>query len=123
MSFANVQAARREGLAPDTISTDLHGRAKRDLIGDLPAVMTKLLALGMSLEQVVAACTVNPAKAIGWENRLGKLEVGREADVSVLELIEGPATLRDSTGAELRTDRRLVARWTVRAGQVFEAEG
>jgi dihydroorotase len=121
MSFANVQAAMREGLRPHIISTDLHGRADRALIGDLPAVMTKLLALGMSLDEVVAACTITPARAAGWDDRLGELTVGREADISVLQLLDEPHTVRDSTGAELIAGQRIVPRWTIRAGELLPA--
>jgi dihydroorotase len=85
---------------------------------DLPTTMSKFLALGMSLEQVVAACTINPARAIGWQDRLGQLAIGREADVAVLDLVDGPAPLRDSTGAEITAEQRLTARWTIRAGQI-----
>ncbi len=74
----------------------------------------------MSLEEVVAACTVNPARAIGWQDRLGGLEPGRETDLAVLELLDGPARLRDSMGGELIADRSIAARWTVRRGEVFQ---
>jgi dihydroorotase len=118
LDFEIARACIGEGLLPETISTDLHGRGGRDLVVDLPTTMTKFLALGMSLEQVVAACTINPAKAIGWQDRLGRLQVGCEADVAVLELVDGPVTLRDSTGAEIIANQRLAARWTMRAGEI-----
>ncbi len=118
-SFDLVRRARAEGFQPDIISTDLHTRADLSPAVNLPTTMTKLLLLGMSLEEVVAACTVNPARAIGWQDRLGSIEVGREADLAVLELVEGPATLRDSTGAELTAGQRLAARWTIRQGEMF----
>jgi dihydroorotase len=118
LDFEIARACLREGLAPDTISTDLHGRGGRDTVVDLPTTMSKFLALGMSLEQVVAACTINPARAIGWQDRLGQLAIGREADVAVLDLVDGPAPLRDSTGAEITAEQRLTARWTIRAGQI-----
>ncbi|HEX6512049.1 MAG TPA: amidohydrolase/deacetylase family metallohydrolase [Chloroflexota bacterium] len=118
LDFEIARVCLAEGLAPYTISTDLHGRGGRDLIVDLPTTMTKFLALGMSLEQVVAACTANPARVMGWGDRLGALAIGREADVAVLELAEGPVELRDSRGATLSAERRLRARWTIRAGSV-----
>ena len=83
--------------------------------------MTKFLTMGMSLEQVVAACTINPARAIGWQDRLGSLEPGREADLAVLELVDGQARLRDSIGGELIADQRIAARWTIRSGKVLNA--
>ncbi len=118
LDFDVVRACLRDGLAPDTISTDLHGRGGRDLIVDLPTVLTKFMALGMSVEQVIAACTTNAARAIGWQDRLGRLEVGREADVAMLELRDGRTPLRDSTGSQLVAEQRLVARWTIRHGEI-----
>ncbi|MFI5268708.1 MAG: amidohydrolase/deacetylase family metallohydrolase [Chloroflexota bacterium] len=118
LDFEIVRACIHDGLMPDTISTDLHGRGGRDLVVDLPTTMTKFLALGMSLQQVVAACTTNPAKAIGWQDRLGRLEIGCQADLAVLGLVDGPVSLRDSTGAEITAARRIAARWTIRHGAV-----
>ena len=85
--------------------------------------MTKFLALGLSLDQIIAACTSNPARAVGWQDRLGSLEVGREADIAVLQILDDPVMLRDSVGAEKLHRRRIAARWTVRAGELFEGRG
>lgn len=120
LAFDLVRRAMGDGLLPDTISSDLHVRSGSGPVVDLPTTMTKFLTLGMSLEQVVAACTINPARAIGWQDRLGGLEPGREADLAVLELLDGPARLRDSMGGELIADRSIAARWTVRRGEVFQ---
>jgi dihydroorotase len=123
LDFGIVRSCMREGLAPDTISTDLHGRGGRATIVDLPTTMTKFMALGMSLDEVVAACTLKPARAMGWQHRLGALAVGREADVAVLETVPGEARLRDSIGGEVVVQERLRARWTVRAGTVYPGRG
>jgi dihydroorotase len=115
--FGLVRRALDGGLVPDVISTDLHGRlAAGNPVVDLPTTMTKLLALGMPVDRVVAACTATPARVIGWGDRIGSLQVGREADVAVLDLVEGPAALRDSVGGMLTAERSFHARWTVRAG-------
>lgn len=121
LDFDLVRRAIGDGLLPDIISTDLHGRmSSSNPVVDLPTTMTKFLALGMSLERVVAACTINPARAIGWQDRLASLEPGRQADLAVLELAEGPAALRDSIGGELIADKRIAARWTIRRGEVIQ---
>jgi hypothetical protein len=121
-TFANGRACLDQGLAPHVISTDIHGLMRPETFLDLPTALTKFLALGLSLEQVIAAATVAPARAIGWDDRIGRLEVGRVADVAVLELADTPVTLRDCVGAELRSDQQLKARWTIRAGQVVEQD-
>ncbi|MGH7832701.1 MAG: amidohydrolase/deacetylase family metallohydrolase [Candidatus Binatia bacterium] len=118
--FNLVRRAMDDGLPPDTISSDLHGRmGPSNPVIDLPTTMTKFLALGLTEEQVIAACTVNPARAIGRQDRLGSVEIGREADLAVLELREEPTRLRDCVGGELMANRRIAVRWTICCGEVF----
>ena len=64
-------------------------------------------------------CTANPAKAIGAEQRLGRLAVGRQADISVLDIRPGDWMVYDVLGAGLRVDRAVVPFVTVKKGQVF----
>jgi dihydroorotase len=119
--FNLVKRAMGDGLFPDIISSDLHGRLGPDNpVVDLPTTMTKFLGLGLSLEQVVAACTATPARVIGWQDRLGSVQVGREADLSILQLVEEETRLRDCVGGELKVSRRIVPRWTIRGGKVFQ---
>jgi dihydroorotase len=82
-------------------------------------MMTRFLGLGFTLPQVVTMSTANPARAIGAEDRLGRLAVGRQADVSVLELREGDWVVYDVLGAGLRVDCALVPHLTVKRGRVF----
>jgi dihydroorotase len=118
--FDLVQRAMGDGLLPDIISTDLHGRmGPGNPVVDMPTTLTKFLHLGLSLEQVVAACTINPAKVIGWQDRLGSIEVGREADLTVLQLLDTSHKLRDCVGGERIADQRIAARWTIRKGEIF----
>jgi dihydroorotase len=118
--FNLVRKAMADGLLPDIISSDLHGRMGPDNpVVDMPTTMTKFLHLGLSLEQVVAACTINPARVIGWQDRIGSLEIGREADVAVLQLVSEPAKLRDCVGGEWEVNQRIAGKWTIRGGEVF----
>jgi len=121
LTFDIVRACLAQGLAPDIISTDLHAFSGRGPVVDLPTTLTKFLTLGMSLEQVIAACTIQPARAIGWDDRLGRLAEGLAADLAVLELVDAPLVLRDCRGQELRADRYLRAYRTIRAGRVLPA--
>ena len=121
--FNLVERAMGEGLLPDIISSDLHGRLAQPgfgVVGDLPITLTKFLPLGLSLEQIIANCTVNPARAIGWQDRIGSLEIGREADIAVLQTVEQTVKLRDSVGREKIQKQRIAPRWTIRAGEVFQ---
>lgn len=124
--FALVERAMGEGIIPDIISSDLHGRLSQPgfgVVGDLPTVLTKFLPLGLSLHEIIAKCTVDAARAVGWQDRIGSLEVGREADIAVLQVVHGPVSLRDSVGAEKLHQQRIAAKWTVRAGEVFQGRG
>jgi dihydroorotase len=124
--FTLVERAMGDGVLPDIISSDLHSRLAQPgfgVVGDLPTTMTKFLQLGLSLEQIIANCTVNAARAVGWHDRIGSLEVGREADMAVLQLIDEPTKLRDSVGGERLHQQRIAARWTIRAGEVFQGRG
>lgn len=80
---------------PDTISTDLHTGNHVGPAYDLPTVMSKFLHLGMPLTEVIRAVTSTPAKAIGWESKIGSLTPGKEADITVLKLMEDPIMLED----------------------------
>jgi dihydroorotase len=124
--FNLVERAMSDGLAPDIVSSDLHSRLAQPgfgVVGDLLTTLTKFLPLGLTLEQIIANCTVNAARAVGWQDRIGSLEVGREADIAVLQILDDPVTLRDSVGAEKLHRQRIAARWTVRAGEVFPGRG
>ena len=121
--FNLVRRAMGDGLLPNVISSDLHGRLKQPgfgVVGNLPTVLTKFLALGLNLDQIIAMCTINPAVVIGWQDRLGSLEVGRDADIAVLQIVNEPTKLRDSVGGEMTTEQRIAARWTIRQGEVFQ---
>ncbi len=124
--FNLVERAMGEGIIPDIISSDLHGRLSQPgfgIVGDLPMVLTKFLPLGLSLNEIIAKCTVDAARAVGWQDRIGSLEVGRDADIAVLQVVDGPVTLRDSVGGEKIHKQRIAAKWTVRAGEVFQGRG
>jgi dihydroorotase len=79
--------------------------------------MSKFLALGLSLEDVIARSTWNPARMVKRED-LGHLSVGAPADVAVLGLEPGRFGFVDSFGGRLRADRKLVCEMTLRDGKV-----
>ena len=115
-----AQAALDSGFPPDYISSDLHRGCVHGPAFSLPNVMTKFWLLGMPLEEIVARCTLAPAKKLGLE--AGTLRVGAEADIAVLAVDEGPVTLVDCTGEERTWDRELRAAHTFRAGVRLDPE-
>jgi dihydroorotase len=109
--------ATREGFWPDSISTDLHVGSMNAGMKDMLNVMSKFLALGMSLDDVIRISTWNPARQIKQE-QLGNLSVGSPADVAVLRLENGAFGFVDSFGGRLRANRKLTCEMTLRDGKV-----
>jgi dihydroorotase len=108
-----------QGLLPHCISTDLTVPGRLNTVHSMTEIMTRFLGLGFTLPQVVTMCTANPAKAIGASDRLGTLAVGRQADISVLEIREGSWVVYDVLGAGLSCTRAVVPFVTVKRGTVF----
>ena len=124
MNFA-FDVGRRiidQGLLPHCISTDLTVPGRVNTVHSMTEMMTRFLGLGFSFEQVVTMCTANPAKAIGEGARLGSLAVGRQADISVLDIREGDWVVYDILGASLPVTKAVVPALTVKRGVVFEPD-
>jgi len=108
-----------QGLLPHCISTDLTVPGRLNTVHSMTEILTRFLGLGFTLPQVVTMCTANPAKAIGAADRLGTLAVGRQADISVLEIRDGSWVVHDVLGAGLAVTRAVVPFLTVKRGTVF----
>jgi dihydroorotase len=118
--YTVAEPAITQGCPPDTISSDIHVFS-----GNTPGmpyltwVMSKFMALGFTLEQVIAMATVNPAKVINRMPKLGTLQVGAPGDVAIMELVEGEVFFVD-TRNNTRTGRAyLKPVQTVTAGIPF----
>ncbi len=109
--------ALRQGFLPDSISTDLHIDSMNAGMKDMLNVMSKFLALGLSLDEVILRSTWNPARQIRHEE-LGNLTVGSPADIAVLRLESGRFGFTDMYGARLDGSRKLICELTVRSGKV-----
>ncbi|HWX58121.1 amidohydrolase/deacetylase family metallohydrolase [Bradyrhizobium sp.] len=95
--FTVAEVAIPAGCTPDTISSDIHvfsGNTPGTPF--LPNVMSKFLALGFPLEQVVAMATSAPAKIINRAPKIGTLQIGAPGDVTIMDLVEGPVTFVDT---------------------------
>jgi dihydroorotase len=113
----------QEGFLPDSISTDLHAGSLNSGLKDMLNVMSKFLALGLPLEEVILRSTWNPAREIHQEH-LGHLSVGAPADLAVLRLEPGDFGFLDVYGARLRGSRKLTCEMTLREGKiVYELNG
>ena len=120
-SFDVGQRVLDQGLTPHCISTDLTLPGRQLTVHSMTEMMTRFLAMEFTLEQVVEMCTLNPAKALGQEDRIGALKPGHQADISVLDLKEGDWVVYDVVGGARKTEKAVVPVLTVKAGQVYEA--
>ncbi|MEM2906141.1 MAG: amidohydrolase/deacetylase family metallohydrolase [Candidatus Bathyarchaeia archaeon] len=118
-SWNVAEEALKQGLKPDTISTDLHVNSVNGPAYDMPTTMAKFLHLGFSLEEVVRASTARPAEALGKLGEIGTLKPGACADLVLFKLEEGRFSLSD-TKKQLRVAaRRLRPMMVVKGGEVY----
>jgi len=118
--FTVAEPAMAQGFTPDTISSDIHAVSiNTPGYPTLPWVMSKFLAMGLPLEEVVAKATVEPAKIIGRVPGLGTLAIGAPADITILDRIDGSVEFVDTRNNRRTGTTKLVPFLTVRAGRPF----
>ncbi|CAN5474142.1 amidohydrolase/deacetylase family metallohydrolase [soil metagenome] len=143
-SFNIARQVVEAGFIPDTLGADLHayntckvvafntqGQFSDADVGDANAAeptfslhhsMTELLSIGVPLHKVIATVTSNAAEMLRLSDSLGSLQVGREADISVVELERGSFTLQDGMGATQSATERFKPDFVVRAGALYEPD-
>jgi len=109
--------AMKQGFVPDTISTDLHKVSALMPNATMMATMSKFLNMGMSLHEVIFRSTVNPARIIR-RPQLGSLTAGSDADIAVIERLQGKFGFVDVGHARMRGEYRLQCALTVRNGEI-----
>lgn len=145
-SYRLARKALDAGVVPHTLGADMHGYNTQ--VPEIPApagtpeehyddenhpfkgqarfsltqAMSSMMALGLTLEQVVPMVTENPAKMLGLTDRLGSLAIGRVADVTVLNDDRGRFLLRDNEDNRVVAERLLRPAFCLRAGERFDAD-
>ena len=117
-SFRRMQQARALGLGIDTISTDIYSRNYETPVKSLVHTMEKCLALGMTLQEVIASVTLKPALVIN-EPFLGRLKYGAVADLTIFSVKESTALYTDSEGCQLIGKQRLHVTLVIKEGSIF----
>jgi len=79
--------------------------------------MSKFLAMGEPLVEVIRESTINPATEI-QHPELGHLTVGAPADVAVWELRSGDFGFADASSGKLSGKQRLICQLTLRDGKI-----
>jgi dihydroorotase len=141
-SYRLAKIALAAGIVPDTLGADMHGYntyvppppgtpaehaddEAHPFAGQakfsLTQAMSSMLALGLTLEQVVPMVTVNAAKMIGKQDEIGSLKPGVVADVSVLSDQRGKFLLQDNEKNQVVAERLLQPLFCLREGKRYEA--
>jgi predicted amidohydrolase len=114
-----MQKAFEDGFYPDLIGTDVVRKTVyRNNTFGLLYVMSKHLALGMPLPEVIRACTATAAKVMGLEGKLGTLALGANADIAILKIREKPISFHDAWGNSVDSGQLLVPQITIKTGRV-----
>ncbi len=116
-SWRQAVPSFQQGFYPNVISTDLHAESMNGGMKDMSNVMSKFLAMGMSLQDVILRSTWNPANVIHRPD-LGNLSVGSDADVAVFNLRKGDFGFLDVRNTKLKGTQKLDAELTIRAGKI-----
>src|SRR5579859_5988245 len=119
-----IEVARRQaelGLRPDTTSSDLTPGGRKLGVGLLDS-MAKFMSIGYSLADVVRMTTVNAARGIALGDQLGAIAIGRAADLSIFDVVEGNWKFTDTLKQEFTGTQALVPVHTIRNGELFAPE-
>ena len=116
--FRNAVPAVEQGFLPDSISTDAHSLSYVGHGVNMISVMSKFLAMGLPLADVIRRATVNPAREIN-RPELGTLSPGRAADIAVLEVLHGKFGYSDDGYARMDGTAQLLNRMTIVGGRIL----
>jgi len=118
-SFDVAEKCLQQGFLADTISTALSNNLVNGPVFDLPTMISKFMAIGMSLEQTIESTTIKPAQVFNYGLELGTLRPGNEADVGIFDLQEGQFEFVDSSGEKRTGRQKLVSKAAVCRGKLF----
>ena len=120
-TFDVAEKVLDQGVLPHCISTDLTVPGRQITVHSMTEMMTRFLAMGFTFDQVVTMSTENPAKAVAVNDRLGTLALGKQADLSVLEIRDGNWMVYDILGDGKKSDKAVIPIMAIKKGEVFEA--
>ncbi|MEM7068512.1 MAG: amidohydrolase/deacetylase family metallohydrolase [Pseudomonadota bacterium] len=115
-SFKVAKVMLDNGFFPDTISSDIHVLCIDGPAFDQVTTLSKFLALGMPLNEVIRATTQNAAEILGRAD-LGTLKPGSAGDAAVLKIDDGEFDYFDVDGERLTGSSRITAEGVVLGGK------
>lgn len=121
-AFRTLEQALDQGLKPSIISTDLHSDNVDGPVYDMPTTMSKMLAVGFNLDEVVEMSTTRPAKALRREDDLGSLRTGCVADVVISRLDEGEFVYLDVLHEKRVGKHRIIPEVVIYGGSIYDGK-
>ena len=118
-SFDIAKTALDQGLIPNTISTDMTIPGRQNSAHSMTEMLTRFVALGFSLEDVIKMTTENSAIALDMLDSIGTLRIGNEADISVLSVVKGDWNVSDVKGNILAASRAIIPYITIKTGDMI----
>ncbi len=115
-AFKTARAMLANGFMPDTISSDVHTLCIEGPAFDQVTTMSKFLCMGVSLNDVIAASTINAAVALK-RMELGSLKPGSAGDATILTIKDGKHDYVDVVGEHLIGDKRILSEGVVMHGK------
>ena len=107
-----------DGFLPDTVSSDVYKRHSGwTPMHDVPSTISRLVAVGMPLDEALTRATLAPARVLGMADQIGTLAVGADADLVCVQNSPEDVPLANVAGTAIR-GRRLEPMLTIRGGEV-----
>jgi dihydroorotase len=121
LSFKVAQAAIQQGFPPDLIGTDLtiNGLYRRDKSFSLPYVMSKFLKLGLPFADLLASCTINPARLMKLEDNMGRVALMQPANLALVQIVWQDNIFTDGNGQQIQGQQLIKVMATVKNGQMM----
>ena len=118
-AFSTAETALAAGFFPDVISTDLTVKTLfKPPVYSLPYTLSKYLALGCALSDIIAAATSVPASLMRMSGKIGTLQPGAYADIAIFRLEQQPVTFIDTLKQARQGDQLLLPQMTIVNGQI-----
>ncbi|MDY4011427.1 MAG: amidohydrolase family protein [Fusobacterium gastrosuis] len=122
--FNVAKKAIELGFLPDIISSDTtnNNYHKTKIMWDLPFVMSKFMALGLSLQQVVDMVTIAPAKILKIDDRIGEIKEGYEAKLVLCNILEKEVEFQDAEGNILKGNKLIKPIKLIYGNEIIECK-
>jgi dihydroorotase len=115
-AYKTARAMLANGFYPDTISSDVHALCIEGPAYDQVTTMSKFLCMGMPLNDVIAASTVNAGIAL-QRPELGSFKPGCVGDATIITIADGKFDYEDVTGEHMIGDKRILSEGVVIGGR------